>query len=789
MPLTHFVRHERVIRPPFAQLAAIDERDRLLAETITRTDLLLASVRDAVMVTDLDGIVTYWNRAATCVFGWTAEEMLGEPITKRFPEEVRPAIVGLMRAILDGADHVGEFEDYHKDGSRIWIDARVFPIVDATGWPIGLMGTSHNITKRKRAEDERDRAIGHLRLQIDRMPLAYLLMDSEFRITEWNSAAERMFGYTREQMLGTGPPFEKIMPASAWPQGREILKRIRAGDMTAHSINENLTSDGRTITCEWNNTPLTDAEGAFAGLISLAQDVTNRRRAEEAVRTSEERFRQIAESITEVFWLTTLDKREIVYLSPAYEIVWGRKVEDVYASPGSWAEAIHPDDRDRVSHAALTKQATGEYDEEYRILRPDGTVRWIRDRAFPVHNAEEQVVRVAGVAEDITERRQLETQLYQAQKMEAVGQLAGGVAHDFNNHLSVIIGYSDLLLDDLREDAPSRELILEIKKAGERSASLTRQLLAFSRKQVLTPRILDVNDVVRDTEKMLRRLIGEDIELETMLHPFHVSVKADPGQLEHVLMNLAVNARDAMPLGGKLRIETNLMVVTRGHAVNHPSIKPGAYVTVAISDSGTGMTEEVKSHLFEPFFTTKAVGKGTGLGLAVVHGFIKQSGGHVDVQSEPGVGTSFTIYLPSVDGRAAAGLEAAAAVPALAGRNQTILLVEDEASVRALTKRILHKHGYTTLAASSGDEAVRMAERHGSPIDLLVTDVVMPGEGGRALAERLLAIYPRMKVLYVSGYTDDAVMRHGLLHNEVNFLQKPFSAMALAEKVRDVLAT
>jgi nitrogen-specific signal transduction histidine kinase len=393
---------------------------------------------------------------------------------------------------------------------------------------------------------------------------------------------------------------------------------------------------------------------------------------------------------------------------------------------------------------------------------------------------------VAGVAEDITARRDLEAQLRQSHKMEAIGQLAAGVAHDFNNLLTVISGYTDLMLQSLGPDDTQLEMLDEIRKAGERSASLTRQLLAFSRKQVLMPKVLSLNDVVHDTEKMLRRLIGEDVQLTTRLRAHRDRVKADPGQLEQVLLNLAVNARDAMPQGGRLTIETDTAELRGDDARTHAGVQPGTYVMLTLTDSGVGMTPEVKRHVFEPFFTTKDPGKGTGLGLAVVHGFVQQSGGHVEVDSEPGRGTSIRIYLPRVEAVHDPALTAAGAGPSTAGA-ETILLVEDERAVRALTLRVLRGCGYTVLEAADGAEAQRIAAAHPDTIHLLVTDVVMPGVGGRVLAERLLERHPGMKVLYLSGYTDDAVMRHGIVEAQVNFLQKPFSPATLAQKVRSVL--
>jgi PAS domain S-box-containing protein len=444
----------------------------------------------------------------------------------------------------------------------------------------------------------------------------------------------------------------------------------------------------------------------------------------------------------------------------------------------------YPEEECPIVQAIHTRQGTHIKDEVF--WRADGTKFDAEYFSYPMWRGKELIGAVVTFL-DVTHQRKLEEQLRQAQKMDALGQLAGGVAHDFNNLLTIITGYSALLLQSTPPDDPKREWLEEIRKAGERSASLTRQLLAFSRKQVPSPKVLDLNEVVRDTEKMLRRVIGEDIQLTTVLHPQLGSVKADPGQLEQVLLNLAVNARDAMPQGGKLTIETNNVDLGEDYARSHADVRPGQYVMLAVTDTGNGITEEVKLRMFEPFFTTKGPGYGTGLGLAVVLGIAKQSDGSVEVYSEPGVGTSFKIYLPRMEQAASTRTSSPGLGTAPLG-TETLLLVEDEDAVRALTRFTLQQCGYHVLEASHGEEAIRVASKYEERIHLLVTDVVMPGMGGRVLAERLLILRPEIKILYLSGYTDDAVVRHGILHEEVNFLQKPFSTNALASKVREVLA-
>ncbi|TLY54232.1 MAG: response regulator [Gemmatimonadetes bacterium] len=390
------------------------------------------------------------------------------------------------------------------------------------------------------------------------------------------------------------------------------------------------------------------------------------------------------------------------------------------------------------------------------------------------------------LAHDVTAQRQLEEQLRQSQKMEAVGQLAGGIAHDFNNLLTAILGSTQLLLNNMPSGDPRREDAEEVRHAGLRAAELTRQLLAFSRRQVLAPKVLELNVVVGNMDRMLRRLLGEDVELVTSLDPTAGAVNADPGQLEQVLLNLAVNARDAMPGGGRLSIETTRLALHEEHLERRHRLPPGDYACLVVTDTGVGMDEATQAHLFEPFFTTKEVGKGTGLGLATVYGIVKQSGGYIWVYSEPRRGTTVKVYLPRVPGASEAP---APAPPARAARggNETVLLVEDAAPVRALARRSLEACGYRVLDASDGPSALELSARHAAGIDLLVTDVVMPGMSGRELAERLAPQRPEMKVLYTSGYTDDAMVRQGVLNAGVAFLQKPFVPDMLARKVREVL--
>ena len=418
----------------------------------------------------------------------------------------------------------------------------------------------------------------------------------------------------------------------------------------------------------------------------------------------------------------------------------------------------------------------------------DGKLITVSLTGRPVRDEEGTLKHFEIIAEDVTERKALEAQLRQSQKMESVGRLAGGVAHDFNNLLSVILGYSEVLEDRLDHNNELRKHAEAIKKAGLRAASLTRQLLAFSRQQMLEPKVINLNKVVTDTEEMLRRLIGEDIELTTVLEPALGQVKADQGQIEQVIMNLIVNARDAMPQGGKLAIETANVELDEAFAQQHPPTLPGPHVLLAVTDTGVGMDREKQTHIFEPFFTTKGKNKGTGLGLAVVYGVVKQSNGYIWVYSEPGKGATFKIYLPRVVEAVEKGSQSTGPPESLSG-SETVLLVEDEESLRRLTRSLLEQSGYTVLEASEGAEALRIAHQHQGTIHLLLTDVVMPGTGGRVLAEKIALNYPDTKVLFMSGYTDFAVTTHGVLEEGIFLLQKPFTRGALMRKVREALDT
>ncbi|HYL56325.1 MAG TPA: response regulator [Gemmatimonadales bacterium] len=502
-----------------------------------------------------------------------------------------------------------------------------------------------------------------------------------------------------------------------------------------------------------------------------------RKRAEEALRAREAHYRMILENIGDAVFIADRLGRYVDVNPRACELTGYTRDELLRLR----AVDTYPTEAREEVQLQLDEIAAGRVSSYERpLLRKDGTIITVEisARVLPAGT-------LLATARDVTERKRLEEQLRQAQKMEAIGRLAGGVAHDFNNVLTAIFGYADLMADEFPKESPAHQDLAEIRKAAERASALTRQLLAFSRQQVLAPVVLSVNDLVEDVDKMLRRVVGEDVDLRLALAGDAGNVRADPGQLQQVLMNLVVNARDAMPTGGRLTIETGNAELSEHYSESHRAVVPGSYVMLAVSDTGVGMDATTTARIFEPFFTTKEKGRGTGLGLSTVYGIVKQSGGYIWVYSEPGRGTTFKLYLPLVDAppeRAAPAREAGT----LAG-TETIVLAEDDEVLRPLTKGLLVRLGYTVLEAENADRALALADAHPGPIHLLITDVVMPGVSGRELARRVVRTRPDTRVLYISGYTDDAIVHHGMLEPGLHFLQKPFTPAALARKVREVL--
>jgi PAS domain S-box-containing protein len=643
----------------------------------------------------------------------------------------------------------------------------------------------------KRAEEAMRESEEKFRDLYDHAPVGYHEYDKEGRITKVNRTDLEMLGYTSEELIGqpiwklnVGEEIvrEQVLAklAGALPPGQNLERIYKKKDGTIFPV---LIQDRLTL----------DEKGQISGIRCTIQDITEHKQSEEALRQSEERYRTILENIEDGYYEVDLPGNFTFFNDSLCRMLGYSRDELIGMGNDRYTDQ---ENRKKLFQAFNRVYRTGEPVKgfDWEVIRKDGRKLYGEVSVSLIRSSTGEPVGFRGIARDITERKRaekemaaLQEQLTQSQKMEAVGRLAGGIAHDFNNLLTVIKGYTQLSLLDLKENNPLWENIQEIQKATERAANLTRQLLAFSRRQILDPKVLDLNSLLRDTEKMLRRMIGEDIELVTRLSEGLGKVKIDPGQIEQVVLNLAVNARDAMPSGGKLTIETANAQSDEGYALTHLGLTPGHYVRLSVSDTGVGMSREVQEKAFDPFFTTKEKGKGTGLGLSTVHGIVTQSGGKIWVYSDPGHGTTFKIYFPTIEGE----------LDTLDGRNEpdssprgseTVLLVEDESSVRDLANRLLKQQGYRVLEAANGEEALRLAqETVGERIHLLLTDVVLPQMSGKELADQLKTFRPDLKVLYTSGYTDFAVVHHGVLNSGTHFLQKPFSLKTLSQKVREAL--
>jgi len=610
---------------------------------------------------------------------------------------------------------------------------------------------------------------------------AVALLDETGAITYVSQAATRLLGYGVPELTGTNAL------GFLHPDDLALTERLcrQLLDQPGTPIRTELRArhkDGSYHLVEAVAVNRLD-DPAVGAVVANWRDITERLRAEQALRNSEQSYRSLVDGVRDVIFALS-PGGEVTSLNPAFEEMTGFPPAEWVGRP--FEAFVHPDDVPlALDLFGRVLQGEPRPTIQFRILTRAGTYR-VAEFSATAQLRDGRLTGILGIGRDVTERLGLEQQLRQAQKMEAVGRLAGGIAHDFNNILTAITGHADLLLEDLGHHDPRRADVDEIRRSAERAAGLTRQLLAFSRQQVLQPKVVDLNALVLDMDKLLRRLIGEDVELATVLDPTLGRVTADPGQLEQVIVNLAVNARDAMPQGGKLTLETRNIDLDSSYTLEHSLVKPGPYVQLTVSDSGIGMDEETQAHAFEPFFTTKPRGQGTGLGLAMVYGTVKQSGGFIWVYSEPGRGATFKIYLPRVD----APVESAAP-PAPVERpprgSETVLLAEDEPAVRAIARQALERQGYTVLAAPSGADALALAAQHGATIHLLLTDVVMPGMSGRDLADRLTAKRHGIRVLYISGYTDNAIVRHGMLEPGLAYLQKPFRPDALVRKVREVL--
>ena len=733
----------------------------------------------------LDGVWLRANSALCRLLGYSEQELAATNFQQLTHPDDLPADLERVARILRGEINSYQLEKRYirRDGCAVWTFLIASLVQASDGGPLFFFCQVQDVSGRKRAEEALRASEQRFQAFLDNSPNLIFVKDTEGRYVLVNKEFEKVLKRNGKQVIGKKD--EELFSPDQAAAFRANDRLVLQGGIAMEFEEVALHAEG-PHTSIVHKFPLFDSEGRTCAIGGVATDISARIKAEAAVRRREEEHRRLVENVPEVVWKAD-QFGNAFFISEKIEKVFGYEAQEVYQSgAGLWFGRMHEEDRERVAEAY--KRLFGEnrpFDVEYRIRHRDGRWMWWHDRANSVIT-ESGSRHAEGLLSDITERKQMEQQLLQRHKMEAIGQLAGGLAHDFNNLLTVIKGNNDILLDSLAHGTAARRSADQVGKAADKAASLTRQLLAFSRMQVLQPKVLDLNAVIIELGKMLPRLLGEDVEFAVVAEPALGRIKADQVQLEQVLVNLAANARDAMPHGGKLVIETKNVDLEEARArADHPA-SPGPYVLLMVSDTGQGMDKETQTRIFEPFFTTKKQGKGTGLGLATVYGIVKQSGGFIWVYSEPNQGTTFKIYLPRVEEPFVPAQQSIEEGPNLRG-SETVLVVEDEDDVRELVGSFLRNSGYAVLEAANGVEGLLVAARQNGKIDLLLTDIVMPKMGGWELADRLTDARPGLNVLYMSGYSEYVATPLAIREYHGAFLQKPFSIGKLARKIRETL--
>jgi len=770
------------------------QAEEALRESEERYRTILENIEDGYYEVDLHGNFTFFNDSLRRMLGYSREEMLGMGNQQYTTEENRKKLFQAFNEVYRTGESTKGFgwEVFRKDGKKLFGEVSVSLIKNSKGQPIGFRGIARDITERKRVEEEIKQTLSLLNATLESTADGILVADGKGKIESFNRRFVQMWRIPESIIALKDDDQALAFVLDQLKDPEDFLSKVKElySQPTAESFDLLEFKDGRFF--ERYSLPQWIGDQCVGRVWSF-RDVTEHKKAEEALRNEKQRFQSLSENAP--FGMVMIDKDGTFrYINPKFRELFGYDLNDI-PDGKTWFRKAYPDPayrHDVISTWVNDLKSSKPGEKRSQVFKAnckDGTEKIVNFIPVRLETGENLMA-----CEDITQHKQaeqemkaLEEQFRQSQKMEAVGRLAGGIAHDFNNLLTVIKGYSQLSLLDLRENDPLWENIQEIQKATQRAADLTRQLLAFSRRQILDLKVLSLNTLLKDLNKMLRRIISEDIELVTLLAEDLGRVRIDPGQFEQMILNLAVNAKDAMPSGGKLTIETSNVELDKDYARTHISVKPGPCVQLSVSDTGVGISSDLKEKVFEPFFTTKEKGKGTGLGLSTVYGIVKQCEGNIWIYSEPGHGTTIKIYLPRVEGELDSPFKREE-TDFLPRGNETVLLVEDDPLVRNLAHRLLMEQGYTVLEATNGEEALRLAgENDGEKIHLLLTDVVMPQMGGKELAEKLKLSRPDIEILYTSGYTDNAIVHHGVLESGTHFLQKPFSHKTLSHKVREVL--
>jgi PAS domain S-box-containing protein len=772
-------------------LRDVTEKHRIetaLRESEAKYRLITETSPDCIWLMAPDLTITYVNAAVEKMFGYPPEEYVGTGLADHCDDETLEGVSRTIESELGKPPGqsavILELGLKHRDGHVVPVEVSATIVYDDQGRVQCFQGISRDITARKKAFEQQQLLAAMVRHSQD----AIYSKQLDGTITSWNRGAEEMFGYNASEALGRRT--DMLLPADRKQEEDRILSAIAAGDDIETFETERLTKAGQVVTVSLSVSPIVDETGRVIGASSICRDISKLRQAMDALEKSETLLNETGEMARIGGWEIDLETNRVI---------WTRTTRAIHEVPEEFepdlASAIDffsPEVRGDLEKAIQRLRQEGiPYDMELPFVTAKGRRLWTR-AAGKADFLEGRCVRLFGTFQDITGMKELEEkrlkaeqQLRQAQKLESVGRLAGGIAHDFNNMLNVIIGYGQIISDRLTKEDPLRSYVDEIVTAGERSASLTRQILAFSRRQTLQPETVDLNALIKNLKKMLGRLIGEDIVLVFYPAADLAPVRVDPGQMEQVIMNLAVNARDAMPEGGNLTIETANVILDPQYADSHMGVDPGEYVMVAVSDTGVGMAPQVMEQIFEPFFTSKEPGKGTGLGLSTVYGIVKQSRGNIWVYSEPGQGTTFKIYLPVTSDTPAK--KVSRKIHSIQGNGETILLVEDDPALRRLCKKILTAMNYRVHTAENGLAALDLVYREGLRPDLVLTDVIMPGMGGKAMVDRLNELGSGFRVIYMSGYTDNAIVHQGVLDTDITFIQKPFSRETLGKTIQKVL--